>query len=275
MNATDLITAAQAAHAEDLALQAEEAAGMKGGEEEERLDFLRSAADHAVKVLGQAAEGLPWIYAPEDLPEHTFAATAALAPSRAHDAHLTYLFDAHNGQPLLALVRTCRSCTDELTNPITSLAELGRLLDEDQQRDRDAVDTDAQEPGPLAAVEQTESIAARVALLARRLVAEHPDTGLAIQHVSLFGHEHGDGRADIHFNADGLDALRQVAAALGAEVTVEVSGSVRPFVFEHGTATSTVDGIDVELRAYSQLSHDEAAAWRAQQDQPASGGEGE
>lgn len=270
MIAHDLISAAQAAHAEDLAVCARELADAGDSKEQEQVEFLQAAADFTAKTLGSAADGLPWTYVPEEgLPEHTFAATAALAPGRAHDAYLTYRFEAYNSESLLALVRTCRSCTHELVNPVDSLAELGRLLEENQAHSKDGDDTDSegQEPGPLAAIESVEHRVGLVARLARRLLAEYPDAGLTVQHTYVFGHGDGGGRTDFQLKVNGLDTLSRIASALGAETDVSVSNTMPGMVFEHGSATCTVDGIDVTISGYSQMPEDRAAAWLAQQNQ--------
>ncbi|WP_326729024.1 hypothetical protein [Streptomyces phaeochromogenes] len=239
--------------------------------EQARTEFLGHARSSAGTNLCKDAADLDWQYVTEGLPDQMEEARALLVPGRRE--YLRYRIDNGPGTVAFELVQPCTACRNDRVSPVTGLFHLGQLLTEDDGP-HPATGGD-QEPGPLAAIEQASAHAARVARLARHLIAEHPDAGLAVQHVSLFGHEHGDGRAEIHFNAGGLDALRRVAAALGAEVTVRVSGGSPAFVLEHGSATGTVDDIDVELRAYSQMSDDEAAAWRAQQDQPADGGEGE
>lgn len=264
----DLITAAQAAHAAYLAEQAQEKADTAIAEEESQADFLRGAAAHAVELLGSAAEGLPWISTPELAP-HTYAATAALAPLRAHDVHLNLRLDAYTGVYSLALVRSCRSCTEQLTDQVESLTDLGRLLDDGQPHDEDGGENaaDDQEPGPLAAVEQAEQRAASVAALVRRLLAQHPDGGLTVDTVAVFGQDDGAGSAQLRIKANRLDALRSIAAAMGQKVSTRVTGTHPGMVLEHGTVTFTSDDTEVQVRAYTQLPEDEAAAWLAQQNQ--------
>lgn len=265
----DLIAAAQAAHAETLAAQAIDKAEAAAAQDEEHASFLRAVSQYATKVLGPTAEDLSWANASlgseGELP---YAATADIAPGRTHDLHLNARFSAAQGTFSLALVRTCRSCSDQLTDQIESLPDLGKFLNEDQAHDQDPEATDGQEPGPLTALERMESYATRVARLARRLLTEHPDAGLTIRYAALSGHEHSEGRAELQLNATSVDAVRQVAAALGAEVTTRNSSSMRSMVLQHADAEATVDGITVELSGYNPLSDDEAAAWLAQQNQP-------
>ncbi|MGW0566131.1 DUF6195 family protein [Streptomyces tauricus] len=269
MTTHDLIAAAQAAHADYLNDQAIDKATEAAMVEESRADFLREAAEHAVNILGPTAEDLHWIGTPEqDLPEHHYAATAALPPGRVHDVHLNLRFDAFNGVHSLALVRTCRSCTDQLTDTVDSLADLGRLLDDGPARDETAA-TRAPEPGPLRAVDQAQQRAASIAALARRIITKNPDAALTIESAYAFGHDDGGGRAELRFNAEDLTTLHRVAASLGVDVTERVSGTHKSMVLRHGAATYMVDGIEVQLRGYDRLPDDQAAAWLAQQNQPA------
>lgn len=266
MNSRDLITAAQAAHTDKLAEQAREQADEATTKAQEDDAFLTGASQYAVKTLGKAAEDLSWINSSLGDGD-AYAATAALAPGRTHDMHLNTRYNGNQATFSLALVRTCRSCSDQLTDKIESLADLGRLLHDDQAHDQDADDTGDQEPGPLTAIERMESYAARVAGLARRLVAEHPDAGLTVRYVSLYGHESSDGRSELQLRAASVEAVRQVAAALGVEVTTRNTSSMRSLVIQHADAEATVDGISVELSGYTQLPDGEAAAWLAQQEQ--------
>lgn len=267
----NLIDAAQAAHAaattEAAAAKIDRAARQAERQAEEREDFLRTADNRATELFGPAADNLPWQYTPEqDLPEYTSEATAPLPPARGHDLHLACTFHAMQGSVGFSLVETCRSCTSQTTTAVRSLAELGELLDETETAKHYGSSTgqdDGQtaEPGPLAAIEELETHAARLARLARRLLAEHPDTGLTVQYTSLYGHERGGGRAELHLNADSTAAVRQVADAIGAEAELRVSGTTRHFLFRHATAKTTHDGVDVELTACDQLPDDEATAW--------------
>lgn len=269
----DLIAAAQAAHATYLADQAKEKADTATAEEESQADFLREAAAHAVELLGTTAEGLPWINTPELAP-HTYAATAALAPLRAHNVHLNLRFDAYNGEYSLALVRTCRSCTEQLTDQVKSLTDLGRLLDDGQPED-----TEDQEPGPLAALRSVEDRAARVARFVHRLTAEHPTAGLTITHTALFGHDNGSGSATLRVQAMDAAAACQVAEALGLEVSVATREDTGPYgsVYERVAARGARHGIDIDLTGITTLTDDQITTWRAQenqgQDQVADGGD--
>jgi hypothetical protein len=278
MNTHDLIAAARAAHAETLAAQAQETATESTRREEEQQDFLRSAADHTAKALGPAAADLSWQYtADSESPEHTFQATAPLAPGRAHDADLVFTFDAYNGTAVLAVVRTCRSCTDQLTDEIRSLADLGRILDETPHPATEEDQAPEDKTGPLTAVEVQEARASAMAGLARRLRAQHPDADLAVSHTVLIAHSHSGATATLNLTAADVDAARAVAAGLGTDVTIRTVEHAAPYpaVIEHANVSAMVDGVEVELTAYRQLTADEATAWRAQQNQAADGGESE
>ncbi|WP_314411426.1 hypothetical protein [Streptomyces sp. DSM 40484] len=270
MNATDLIAAAQAAHADYLADQAREQAEDEAAREIDRQSTIEIASAHALQSLGTAAETLTWRHHPEaETTDFLSAAIAALPPGRVHDGRLVYLHDSHNNSQTLALVRTCRACTDELVNDVDSLAELGALLDDGPDPDPQCeAANEAPEPGPLTAVEAAEQRAATITALARRLLARHPDAGLTVDTVAVFGHGDGGGSAELRLAVDGLDALGEVASAMGLDVTIRTTGTHPGMVLKHGIATHTVDGIEVQYRAHTRLTDDEAATWLAQQNQP-------
>lgn len=236
---------------------------------QEQAQFLKYARGCAGSTLAHAAAELDWQYTAADrLPDQVEEARALLSPGRLE--YLRYRMDHHTDPDAtvdLELVQPCWACGQDRISPVASLFQLGQLLAETDDQAHGGDEDQAQEPGPLAAVEELETHMARLTRLARRLLIEHPDAGLTVQYVSLFGHENGGGRAEVHFKADGLGALFEVAGALGAEVTVKVSSTHPSYVFEHGTARVTVGGVDVELTGYRKLPDDEAATWRAQQDQ--------
>ncbi|MGI3230597.1 hypothetical protein ACRJ4B_49935 [Streptomyces sp. GTA36] len=241
--------------------------------EQARIEFLESARSSAGLTLCPDAAALDWQYVTEGLPDQVEEARARLVPGRPE--YLRYLVD-HSGdqvQVAFELVQPCAACHVDRVSPVTGLFHLGQLLSAADAPHPDLGEGQAQKPGPLAAIEQTEVHAARVTRLARLLLDEHPDAGLTVDHTYLFGYKDGEGRIEIHFNADSLDSLRRVAAAHEAEVTERVSGSRHGLVLEHGSATFQADGIEVQLQAYSQMPEEAAAAWRARQDQDPEGGE--
>ncbi|MEW2567690.1 hypothetical protein [Streptomyces sp. NPDC047070] len=269
----DLIAAAQAAYAAQLADEAQEQADAAATREESQADFLNSAAEHAITALGPAAEQLTWLYTPhEELPQHKYGATAVLPGSLTHRRYLDYRFDSLGGTPSLTLVHTCRSCSELRTDPVTSLADLGRLDGNGQDDDADTTDKDTvKEAGPLAAIERVDRHAWRVSRLARRLVAEHSEAGLTVDRVYFHGPDSGTARASLRLEVASVAGARQVAAALGVEVTTRHSNAVSSTVFERADAVATVDGIRVTLNAYTELTEAETTAWRAQQCQPTAG----
>lgn len=280
MNTHDLIAAAQAAHTDYLADQAAEQAGEAATLESDRQVTVGLASTRATELFGVAAESLNWRHHPEgETGNHLSAAVASLPPGPTHDARLVYLHDGYTNNQSLVLARTCRACADELLNEVDSLADLGRLLDEGRpgsgDTHEDGADADdGQEPGPLAVIERIEAHASRVTWLARRLIAEHPEAGLAVDRVYFHSHHSSAGVAVIHFDTDSVDAVRQVASALNAEVRTFHSNAIESTVFEHADAKTTYDGIKVEFSGHRELSDDEAAAWRAQQKQTAEAADG-
>lgn len=274
MNTDDLITAAQAAHTDELATEAIDKAEEESLLEEDRQGTIEMARAWALEVLGAPAETLQWRHHPEGETRGGLSAAIAaltLPPGHVHTAHLIYLLDSLNSSSqTLFLTRTCHACADELLNEVGSLAELGRLVDDGRPHAQDVDTADGQELGPLAAIELVEDQAARVARLVRRLTAEHPDAAFVVRHVSLFGAESGTGGAEIQLKADGIDTVRQMAAALGGAEVITSHGdaSYGGMVLEHADASTVHDGIKVSVTGYRRLPDDEAAAWLAQQDQP-------
>ncbi|MCX5601560.1 hypothetical protein OOK29_25760 [Streptomyces phaeochromogenes] len=267
MNLIDLATAAFAESSASADIDAAEQAA------EAEARFLKYARGCVRKTLDEAAADLlDWQYIPADrLPDQIEEARALLTPGRLE--YLRYRVNHSADAEYLDLVQPCRACDNDGISPVTSLVHLGQLLnEEDKPHDQD---TDAQEPGPLDAVDAAERRAAVVAALALRLLAQHPDADLTVDTVAVFGHDDGDGSAQLRLKAADLNALRLVAAAMGRNVATKVSGTHPGMVFEHGDVIFTVDGTEVQLRAHTRLPDDEAAAWLAQQDQPeaAAGGD--
>jgi hypothetical protein len=249
---------------------ADEAASADDIAEQARAAFLDWARRSATANVPEIAGDLTWRYVTKVLPDQVEEARALLAPGRLE--YLRYRVDNRVETATLELVQP--SAADRVT-PVTSLVHLGKLLDEQQPRQTSKGDAGSggQEPGPYAAVDQAVEHAERVGVLFRWLRDQYPDAGLIADTVSLFGHQTGEGSADLHLTLGGLDVLRTVAAALGAEVSVRTSGG-SGMVLELGTANCTLRDIDVQLRAVDRMPADRAAAWVEEQDRAAEAGEG-
>ncbi|MCX4974271.1 hypothetical protein [Streptomyces sp. NBC_00620] len=240
--------------------------------EQARAEFLEAARSCAGSTLDVTATDLDWTYVPADsLPDQVEEARALLDPHRPE--YLRYRVNHAASPDVTVSLDLVEPRKADRISPVSSLYHLGQLLTPARPATTTAPDEDQPEkPGPLAAIEQAEQHTARVAAVARQLLADHPDSGLAVQNVVVFGHENS-GSAEIGCRVEGLDAVHRVAASFGAEVAVRVTGSGPDMVLEHGSATVTVDGIDVNLAGYSKMPKDEAAAWLAQQNQaPAADG---
>ncbi|MFE9684124.1 hypothetical protein [Streptomyces sp. NPDC006285] len=242
---------------------------------EARAEFLRHARASATTNLCEAAAALDWRYVTDNLPDDVEEARALLDPVRTE--YLRYRVDNAREIAALELVQPCAACRTDRISAVTSLFQLGQLLNEEQSHVQEPDRNADQEPGPLAALEQLENTTARVARLARRLTAEHPDAGLTVRFVSLYENEHGSGEPEIQLRAENVDAVRQVAAALGAEVKLHRSEARYGTAIEHADASATYDGIKVDLTGYRTLTADETEALLAEQNQAAetsAGGEG-
>lgn len=228
---------------------------------EARSEFLQQARKSAAVNVCQDAADLDWQYVTGGLPDQVEEARAILAPGRVE--YLRYRIDESAETVALELVQP--RAADRIT-AITSLFQLGMLLDEQSPETARDADDETQDPGPFRAVEQAARNTARVAAFFHSLHAQHPGAGLTADTVSVFGHRQGDGSAELHLSADGMSALRSVAATLSADVVVRHSeGYGSADVLEHGTVTLTVDGINVTLRAYAPLPENEATSWRIRQ----------
>ncbi|MEU4172148.1 hypothetical protein AB0F46_35355 [Streptomyces sp. NPDC026665] len=259
----NIIDIALAEFAEMKAMEADAASDY--AEEAER-EFLKAARSCADRTLAPAAADLDWQYVPADaLPEQVEEARAVLVPGRPE--YLRYRVEHSDDTGVISLDLVEPGQADRIS-PVTSLSRLGQLLTPAPNTAHGPGEEQAEQQGPLAGVEEVLQRAARVAALARQLLAEHPDAGLVADTVSVFGHQSGNSSAELHLSAEGMEALRQIAAAIEAEVNVWASNG-HGTVLEHGTATSTVDGIAVHVRAYEPMPAGRAAVWLAQQDQPA------
>lgn len=125
------------------------------------------------------------------------------------------------------------------------------------------------EKDPLAAVVALEAATFRVGQLARRLLAEHADAGLAVPDVYVFAHDDGDTTAELKLSTGSVDGARTVARALGIEPETKMSDHSLAFVFERVWGETVIDGIKVKISGRRQLSDEETAAWRAEQGQAA------
>lgn len=265
MNLIDLAlttyTEGAAAKAEELADRAEEA----------REEFLAFADSCARGVLNSSAESLDWQYVTAGLPDETEEARAFLVPGRPE--YLRYRVSGiDDPQVSFDLVQPCRACGQDRITTVTSLYHLGQILHGPQHPVAKTDQEPEEEPGTLAALDAWEARNAGVSELARRLIAEHPGTGLAFSHIVALAYGNGDGSTDLHLTAASALAVRQVAAALGADVTSRHTASPvqNGVVLEHVTATARLSPtVNLTVLGYSQLPDDEAAAWRAQQDQAA------
>ncbi|MDX3507419.1 hypothetical protein PV755_00530 [Streptomyces caniscabiei] len=272
----NLIELALTTYTEGAAAKTEQTAALA---EEARVEFLAAADSCAHGVLNSGADSLDWRYTTTGLPEQVEEARTVLVPGRPE--YLRYRVD-HTDSPDVEvsfdLVRPCLSCGHDRVDQVTSLFRLGQLLHEPRRPAAGTGQETEREPGALAALDAWDARAARVSELARRLIAEHPDAGLAFSHIVAIAYTDGDGSTDLHLTAASALGVRQVAAALGAEVTSRHTASPVPHgvVLEHVTATARLDTtVNLTVLGYSDLTDDEAAAWRAQQNQDAEAGEGE
>ncbi|QFR00753.1 hypothetical protein F9278_36370 [Streptomyces phaeolivaceus] len=241
---------------------------------QDRERFLQYARSHADETLSQAAGELVWQYVTEGLPDQVEEARAVLAAGRPD--YLRYRHDPStdsvDAEVSFDLVQPCLACGEDRVSPVRGLFHLGELLHEEPHPDPDPDPAVQREPGPLAAVEALDARAADVSGLARRLMARYPDTGLTLSHIHCSGWDDGGGSTTVDVQAASVDAVREVAAGLGIEVTTHHNDTPGPYggVLEHARARGTL-GADVEVtvRGCTRLTDDEAAVWRAQQDMPA------
>ncbi|MFJ3794986.1 DUF6195 family protein [Streptomyces sp. NPDC090088] len=239
-------------------------------------EFLTAARRCAREVLGEAADELAWEYTPWDrAPKDTEEALASLDPGRFHSFALRYTCAAEPVDVQFALMATCVSCGCRQFTRVTSLAQLGQLLAEaDQLAAQHQDDEPAREVAePLACLAGLPDRATLMTQVATRLLALHSDAGLRVDLASLYGHADRDISGELHLKATSAEAAARTARALGVEAEVRVFGDAHSYVMRRANATTTVDGISIQLSGYTRLPDDEAAAWLAEQEQTADGGE--
>ncbi|MFM9595705.1 hypothetical protein ACKI1J_24405 [Streptomyces scabiei] len=271
MNLVDL---ALTTYTEGTAAQAEQDAEYAVEAQQELLRLARACAS---STLCADAASLDWQCVTESLPEHVEEARAFLALG--FPEYLRYRID-HNDVDNVSfdLVRPCPPCGRDRIDKVNSLFNLGQLLHQAEEPAPGKTAEAVAEPGPLAALEALQDCSGRMAALGRRLVAEHP--GLTVTSASVFGHDDASSSGKLRLQADTIEIFDQVAVPLRVEVTDQTRGgrSQYDLVFRHVSAATEVDGIELELRATHQLTADEAAAWRTQQnqaDEDPEGGESE
>ncbi|MET7477981.1 hypothetical protein ABZT17_26945 [Streptomyces sp. NPDC005648] len=266
MNSTamNLIEHALLTYTEGTAMQAEEDGGRFQQQQDE---FVESARSCAVRTLCEDAGNLDWQYTVVGLPEHIEEARALLAPGRLE--YLRYRVDCTDEDRTsvgFELVRPCLACGHDQVTQVSSLFHLGRLLAESAAEHTDAGEDDPQDSAsPLAGIHGLQARASRVTGLARHLAAQHPDAALVVQFAHVTGHQDGEGRAELRLRAASVDAAADVARTLGAHLVTDIYSTIGTYVFQRGDTTTVVDGIEVQLSAHTQLSEEEADAWRAEQ----------
>jgi hypothetical protein len=276
----NLIEHALTTYTEGTAAQAERDAEHAVEAREELLRFARACAG---STLCADAASLDWQCTTEGLPEQVEEARAVLVPGRPDYLRYRIEHDSPDCEVSFDLVRPCLACGHDRISKVTSLFHLGQLLHEAEQHPAAEEDQAPEEKtGPLTAVQALEARTAAMSAVARRLRARHPDADVAVSHTVLISHSHGDVTATLNLTAADVDAARAVAAGLGTDLSIRTVEHAAPYpaVIEHANVSAMVDGVEVELTAYRQLTDDEATAWRAQQnqateDQAADGGESE
>ncbi|MFM9473986.1 hypothetical protein ACKI1U_08260 [Streptomyces scabiei] len=263
----NLVQLALTTYTEGTAIQAEAAPELA---EQARNQFLQYARSHAEHTLSQAARDLVWQYVTVGLPDEVEEARAVLAAGRPDYLRYRHNHADPDGEVAFDLVQPCFTCGTDRVSPVRGLFHLGELLHEEPHP---APEPAAEgEPGPLAAVEALSAHTADVSGLVRRLMDRFPDAGLTVSNVVCIAWARGNGSITVDAEAASMNAVREVAAGLGAEVTTSHSDIPGPYggVIEHATAKGSL-GADVEISLHgcTRLTDDEAEAWRAQQTQPA------
>lgn len=237
--------------------------------EEARREFLQDARNCAARTLAQDAADLDWQYTPaSELPDQVEEARALLAPGG--PAYLRYRADHGAEKYSFDLVQPRHA---DRISPVTGLFHLGQLLSEGDARRPTAAGNSEQPPaapGPLAGIEALEGRAIRTGQLARRLLAQHAELTLNYAHV--IGYSDGDCSGELQLRAASIEAAQLVAAALGIELTTQISSTHPGYVFRKAEGAATVDGIEVKLTAHIRLPDDEADAWRTEQAKNAADG---
>lgn len=134
------------------------------------------------------------------------------------------------------------------------------------------------ELSPLAAIEAMEAAAFRTGLMARRLLAEHPD--LPVKEIRP-GFVTG-GKAELDITVDSCDNVRAWAERFGLHAALRINSytvvSGYENVYESCTAKGMFDGIDIRVLGTRNVDGAEREAWIAERDQAAEdakAGEGE
>ncbi|WP_309095295.1 hypothetical protein [Streptomyces sp.] len=129
---------------------------------------------------------------------------------------------------------------------------------------------------PIEALEAFEAGAFRVSRVMRHLLTQHPSLPLfyfrpSVQVTAWLDDESAETDAALRFSARTVDGVRAWAAALDAAATTEVRDwGVNPrTVSEYAELSTTIDGVLLEITGSRDLSAEEAAAWRAEQEQAA------
>lgn len=133
----------------------------------------------------------------------------------------------------------------------------------------------------LAAIEAMETAAFRTGMMARRLLAEHPD--LPVKEIRP-GFVSG-GKAEVCVTVDDCDGVRAWAERLGLRAESEIRSytvvSGYENVYESTNAKGVLDGIGIELLGTRVVDGAEREAWIAERDRTAAepepapaGGEG-
>ncbi|MEI5522486.1 hypothetical protein WB388_17945 [Streptomyces brasiliscabiei] len=271
----NLVELALTTYSEGTATNAEAAPELA---EQARNQFLQYARSHAEHTLSQAAGELVWQYVTVGLPDEVEEARAVLAAGRPD--YLRYRHDpttdSADVEVSFDLVQPCFSCGTDRVSPVRGLFHLGELLHGEPHPGPGPDPVGQAKPGPFAAAEAMDARTSDVSRLFRRLMSQHPDAGLKLSHIVCIAYDEGDGSTQVEVTAASADAVRDVAARLGAEITTRHSDTPGPygFVLENAKAKGLL-GADIEItvRGNTRLTDDEAAAWRAQQDQAAEAGD--
>lgn len=122
----------------------------------------------------------------------------------------------------------------------------------------------SEQTNPLERVLRAESALFRLGVVARRLIAEHPD--LPVRSITPYlGAPDGTLPDGLTINPGSADGFMQWAAALGAAAEPDDVTDHGDYGYRYHAATGAVDGIRVTLSRVALLSRDEIAAWRAEQ----------
>lgn len=125
----------------------------------------------------------------------------------------------------------------------------------------------------LAEIEAMEASAFRTGLMARCLLAEHPDLPVKEIRPGFLG----GGRAGLQINAGDCDGVRVWAERFSLRVESHIdsyvygNGNGYENVYEACRAKGEVDGVGIELLGTRSLDDAEREAWIAERDRDAAG----